>query len=424
MARQLNDKKIEKTATIEKVKSLKAQIANLQKEASILRAKHRTVTPTQVQINDLTAELAQYEKMDIDDPEESTERDLEDLELLQKQREQLDEHEAELKRRTGRGASQKQKNKEESLFLDDDNDSGYESEVVIPIETFGGHSSSLPSDGRDLCFTKRGAIYYVIYERGPEHGDRVYEARKERSRRTCEKELGLRTVTSLRPEGKLQLTGIQGVVVAPGSDYRVLLRKNWKVKDKMGVPTPQIPWIQVKVQYIKEGAERKQSAFFSRSQLERIHPDGDGTVITDEDLWFGEQLVLKQGAHIYKLDLAILQAYFTNYERFDPSSTARRSRSRTVQRYSTPELNATRVDKNSRTASKVAFAAPASRNNNPRGAARSVTMTDDDLAELLAFRKERAKAQDGPSVHPDMVANTRTRLSRRVKQEEEEEEEL
>ncbi|KAK8140604.1 hypothetical protein G3M48_003408, partial [Beauveria asiatica] len=133
MASALNKNKITKAARAKEVKSLKLQIAALEKEAKHLRSKHKAVRPTLAQIKDLENELEQYEMMDLDDPEEYTEQEpeLSELELLQKQRRQLDEHEAEVRRRT---SSEPQ---ESRLFVDSDDYSGYESDVVIPIETSG-----------------------------------------------------------------------------------------------------------------------------------------------------------------------------------------------------------------------------------------------------------------------------------------------
>lgn len=98
------------------------------------------------------------------DAEEQTEErpNLSELDLLQEQRRQLDEHEAELRRKYGK-PPRKQHEEETSLFLSSEEDSSYESDVVIPIGTSEGQSSSLPSDGKDLCFMKRGTVYYVIY---------------------------------------------------------------------------------------------------------------------------------------------------------------------------------------------------------------------------------------------------------------------
>ncbi|KAM3548313.1 hypothetical protein ARSEF4850_009485 [Beauveria asiatica] len=401
----------------------------LEKEAQHLRAKHKAVKPTLAQIKDLENELQQYEMMDIDDPEENTKQgpELSELELLQQQRRQLDEHEAEVRRRTG---SEPQENR---LFVDSDDYSGYESDVVIPIETSGSLFGITPPDGKDLCFTKRGRGYYIIYQRGPDRGNRVYEARRA-SLRTCE-DLELERVVDQRPKpGTFELTGIQGVVVAPGCDYQVLLRKNWKVEHKMDVPTQKYPWFQVKIQYAvkgdrdKNGKTKKRSAFFSRSALGQIFPDSHGVLTLDEDLCFNDDVVLEEGTSIPKLDLAILRAYILNQENYGKrSSRARSSRSPTVQRYSTPALNATRGDKDSsisgkgKIANTVTFAAPASRNSNPLGAAQSAKQAA-DYAEFLAWRK--ATAQGDPPMHPDMVANRAAMFGKHASIKEEEEEEL
>lgn len=430
MAPQTDKTKITKAVKAQKVKSLQAQIATLQQEAARLRKKHETVKPTLAQIKDLESEVAEYEKMDIDDPEEFTGRQLSELELLQEQRRQLDEHEAELRRRESSEPAPKQQKDESSLFLDSQEDSGYESDIVIPIETSGGRFGTTPSDGKDLCFTKRGRGYYIIYQRGPDHGNRVYEARKERSLFTCETTLQLERLTKLRPKpGTFDITGIQGVAVAPGCDYKVLLRKNWKVVDKMGVPTPKYPWFQVKVQYLEAGQSKKKSAFFSRSELGRIFPDSHGIVTPNESLCLNDDVVLEKGTSIEKLDLAILEAYIKNRNDFGkPSSRGRSSRSPTVQRYSTPALNATRADKASsastdgKNASAVAFAAPASRTSNPKGASRSIYISAEEYAALRACHDAQAAAQDGPSMYPDVLATTGAKVGARVKDEDEESE--
>lgn len=79
------------------------------------------------------------------------------------------------------------------------------------------------------------------------------------------------------------------------------------------------------------------------------------------------------------------------------------------------------MDRDGEKARTVAFAAPASRNSNPRGAARSVKMTENELADYVAYLKKRAEAQDDPPMYLDMVANTGARFGRQVKEEEEEE---
>ncbi|PMB65625.1 hypothetical protein BM221_008986 [Beauveria bassiana] len=437
MAPALKKVKITKAARAKEVKSLKLKITALEEEAKHLRSKHKAVKPTLAQIKDLEDELAQYEKMDIDDPEENTEQGpelleqepkLSELELLQQQRRQLDEYEAEVRRRMG---SEPQ---ESSLFVSSDDVSGYESDVVIPVETSGSLFGITPPDGKDLCFTKRGRSYYIIYQRGPDRGNRVYEARRA-SLRTCE-DLELERVVDQRPKpGTFELTGIQGVVVAPGCDYQVLLRKNWKVEDKMGVPTTKYPWFQVKIQYTengvfnKDGNPKKKTAFLSRSALSKIYPEGHGILALDEDLCLNGKVVWKEDTPIQKLDLAILRAYIKNQEDFGtPSSRARSSRSPTVQRYDTPALNATRVDKASSASAKgknaktVAFAAPASRNSNPLGAAKSTKAIDEQYAEFLAWRK--ATAQGDPPMHADMVANRAAMFGKHASVKEEEEEEL
>ncbi|KAM0664348.1 hypothetical protein ACQRIU_006931 [Beauveria bassiana] len=439
MAPALNKNKITKAARVKEVKSLKLQIAALEKEAQHLRGKHKAVKPTLAQIKDLKNELQEYEMMDLDDPEEYTEQEpglseqgpkLSELELLQQQRRQLAEYEAEVRRRTG---SEPQ---ESSLFVDGDDYSGYESDVIIPIETSGSLSGITPPDGKDLCFTKRGRGYYIIYQRGPDRGNRVYEARRA-SLRTCE-DLELERVVDQRPKpGTFELTGIQGVVVAPGCDYQVLLRKNWKVEHKMGVPTLKYPWFQVKIQYAVKGDRdmngktKKRSAFFSRSALGQIFPDSHGVLTLDEELCFNGDVILEEGTSIPKLDLAILRAYVLNQENYGkPSSRARSSRSPTVQRYSTPALNATRGDKDSSVSGKgkiaktVAFAAPASRNSNPLGAAESTMAIDEQYADFLAWREARAAAQGSPYMHADMVANTAAKIGKQAFVKEEEEEEL
>ncbi|TQV89932.1 hypothetical protein IF1G_11401 [Cordyceps javanica] len=376
----------------------------------------------------MEAQLKEVMEMDIDDePEQSTgqEESLSELELLRQQRQQIDEHEAEVRRGISSENPQKQLGENE-LFVDDKDDSGYESAAVIPIETSGGRFGTTPSDGKDLCFTQRGRAYYVIYQLGPDHGNRVYEARRERSRFNCEKTLGLENLTNLRPRpGTFDIKDIQGVVVAPGCDYKVLLRKNWKVVDKMGVPTPKYPWIQVKVRYLEAGQSKKKSAFFSRSQLGRIFPDSHGIVTPNESVCFNGDVVLEKGTAIEKLDLAILEAYIKNRVDFGkPSERTRSSRSPTVQRYNTPALNATRAGKagsassNGQNASAIAFAAPASRTSNLQGASRSVEMTAEEYAALLAYRHSQAR----PSMRPDVLATTRTNFGAQVKNEDEESE--
>ncbi|KAK8140730.1 hypothetical protein G3M48_002329 [Beauveria asiatica] len=204
----------------------------------------------------------------------------------------------------------------------------------------------------------------------------------------------------------------------------------------MGVPTLKYPWFQVKVQYAVKGDRdtngktKKRSAFFSRSALGQIFPDSHGVLTLDEELCFNGDVVLEEGTSIPKLDLAILRAYILNQENYGkPSSRARSSRSPTVQRYSTPALNATRGDKDSSASGKgknaktVAFAAPASRNSNPLGAAQSAKQAA-DYAEFLAWREARAAAQGSPHMHADMVANTAAKIGKRAFVKDEEEEEL
>ncbi|KAM3521847.1 hypothetical protein MY4038_008877 [Beauveria bassiana] len=103
-----------------------------------------------------------------------------------------------------------------------------------------------------------------------------------------------RALTELRPDsGTFRLTGIQGVVVAPDSDFRALLRKYWKIDTKTDIKKDikkdentkrKCPWIQIKVQYVDTA------------------DDGDGIVTLNE-----------------KLYLAILRAYIHNQEHFDDS---------------------------------------------------------------------------------------------------------
>ncbi|KAF1732523.1 hypothetical protein CRV24_006411 [Beauveria bassiana] len=391
MAPVLNKNKITKAARVKEVKSLKLQIAALEKEAQRLRDKHKAVKPTLAQIKDLKNELEEYEMMDLDDPEEYKEQEPElseqgpktsELELLQQQRRQLAEYEAEVRR--GMGSEPR----ESSLFVDSNDYSGYESDVVIPIETSGSLFGITPPMGKIYALPSAGV-------RGPDRGNRVYEARRA-SLRACE-DLELERVVDQRPKpGTFELTGIQGVVVAPGCDYQVLLRKNWKVEHKMGVPTLKYPWFQVKIQYAVKGDRdmngktKKRSAFFSRSALGQIFPDSHGVLTLDEELCFNGDVVLEEGTSIPKLDLAILRAYILNQENYGkPSSRARSSRSPTVQRYSTPALNASRGDKASPASAKgknaktVAFAAPASHNSNPLGAANRPRRRPSMLSFLL-----------------------------------------
>ncbi|EJP61275.1 uncharacterized protein BBA_09780 [Beauveria bassiana ARSEF 2860] len=169
----------------------------------------------------------------------------------------------------------------------------------------------------------------------------------------------------------------------------------------------------------------------NHSALGQIFPDSHGVLTLDEELCFNSNVILEEGTSILKLDLAILQAYVLNQENYGkPSSRARNSRSPIVQRYSTPALNATRGDKDSSVSGKgkiaktVAFAAPASRNSNPLGAAESTMAIGEQYADFLAWREARAAAQGSLYMHVDMVANTAAKIGKQAFVKEEEEEEL
>ncbi|EJP70456.1 uncharacterized protein BBA_00086 [Beauveria bassiana ARSEF 2860] len=221
--------KVPKAQRSAAMSGLRERLEQLKAERDILRNRKKKVTPTLRAIEGLEEELEHYEKMDW---------------------RQLDEHEAKPRGEKGGKPRQPREKGAIGLFVSESDDSGYESEVIEPVEASINPLSTTPSDGKDLRYTKRGRAYYVISQHGPDEGYKIYYARKA-SLHDIEK-LDLLQLTELRPDGgTFRLAGIQGVVVAPDSDFRAFAEK--------------CPWLQITVQYVdtadgKEDENKKKNA--------------------------------------------------------------------------------------------------------------------------------------------------------------------
>lgn len=224
---------------------LQEKSQRLEKEVKTRRAKHREVKPTIQALEEAKVELAAYPaNMDVDDPEaeENADPDDEEIQILKEQRRQLDDHEAELmKKRIGRTPPRKE---EEPLFVD--HDSGYESETLRPVTAANDSYSTIPIDGKDLCYINCDRAYYIISEQGPDKSIyRKYSARKVRLADILNDEDNqLKRLTKLRPEGTFTLTAVHGVVLPPGHGIKILLEKNWLIRTrKDGTKELEFPWI-------------------------------------------------------------------------------------------------------------------------------------------------------------------------------------
>ncbi|KAF1736406.1 hypothetical protein CRV24_002013 [Beauveria bassiana] len=239
---------------------LRERLEQLKTERDILRKRKKKVTPKLRAIEGLEEELEHYEKMDLDDSEKNSRRESRikiKMRKTWKYCESSGDSSMSMKRNRGEKRAPREKGAI-GLFVSESDDSGYESEVIEPVEASINPLSTTSSDRKDLCYTKRGRAYYVISQHGPDKGYKKYSARKA-SLHAIEK-LDLKQLTELRPDpGTFRLTGIQGVVVAPDSDFRALLRKYWKIDTKKDIKKDikkdettkrKCPWIQFKVQYV------------------------------------------------------------------------------------------------------------------------------------------------------------------------------